>query len=230
MMEEAEALKVAIPFEMLFDTEMGLVNVIKSGYRSSFFLIEQAENEDFMKMCLRDRESKNPLSVMVYDGDTPKEELDDMYFQFMEREYDRIIRLSPSTKIWELVALSQMLASKVEYTVTYLNDIELEVLDKYGFKGKTHKGSITDKEIMDTHSVIYVKDISVLLPLPEVHRKHVYVADYSHNLMNVDGNIVPAILFDNYEEKYSSSEFSLVNLYRFDVKIPSIEDELGGNE
>lgn len=213
-----EILNVAIPFDMLFDTEMGLVNTIRIGFRTRMFLVEQAENEEFMKICLRDRASKNPLSVMMYDKSIADEEVDEMYFQFMDEEYRRIIALSPSTAIWKMVCISSKLVDKVRYTVVYANDIELEILDRYGFTGERYKGKITDPEIMNNNSVIYVKDITVLHSLKEVHRKHVYVADYYHNKIMVGDQLVPDIMED-FEEKYSSSEFMFVNMYEIDWSV-----------
>lgn len=213
--EQNGTLMVAIPFDMLFDVEMGLVNVIRFHYTRRMFLTEQAEDEAFMKVCLRDRLEKNPLTVMIYDrSSVSDDEINEMYVQFMEREYPRIIPLSPPTALWKMIQfIQQMRYDKVRFTVVYANDIEAELLKKFNYNGDLHKGKILDKEILNKCSVIYVKDVSVLYTVPEIHRKHVYIANYSHNMIEVEeGNFVPDIL-EEYSERFSSSEFVVVNMY-----------------
>ena len=89
-----------IPFDMVIDTEMGLMKLIEFEYNNNFFYNHLLGNDEYVKLLLRDREKRNPLSIIAKNG-TSEEELDDMYRQFMETRYNDILRLSPNTNPWE---------------------------------------------------------------------------------------------------------------------------------
>ena len=207
-----------IPFDMVIDTEMGLMKLIEFEYNNNFFYNHLLGNDEYVKLLLRDREKRNPLSIIAKNG-TSEEELDDMYRQFMETRYDDILRLSPNTNLFHLLKLSHS-DECVHLTIVFDNEEQEELFDKRkGEAFRRYNGSIFDKELIQNSGCFYIKYIDTLSDHTEIEGTTIYLADYKFNKTEADTEgYYPRM--DIYQDLISNV-FKFINLYNIDeTKIP----------
>ena len=207
-----------IPFDMVIDTEMGLMKLIEFEYNNNFFYNHLLGNDEYVKLLLRDREKRNPLSIIAKNG-TSEEELDDMYRQFMETRYNDILRLSPNTNLFHLLKLSHS-DECVHLTIVFDNEEQEELFDKRkGEAFRRYNGSIFDKELIQNNGSFYIKYIDALSDHTEIEGKTIYLADYKFNKTEADTEgYYPRM--DIYQDLISNV-FKFINLYNIDeTKIP----------
>lgn len=203
----------AVPFNMVIDLEMGLLRLIKFEYRNDYFLYKSIENEDFIKALLMERENKNPLSVITADG-TPQEELDNLYKQFMEKRYDKILSLSPCTELFRLLKMSYKDES-MRFTIVFEDEKQEKLFNlRKGYSFRRHTGSIFDEEIIKNNSNLFIKDISDLnMQTQEITGKNLYFADYGFNKKIVEGETIPN--FQNTDfERFCENTFQFITMYK----------------
>ena len=97
-----------MPFDVLIDADIGLWNLIARDYRNEiFFLPGMLDLSDTHKKYFSIvREERNPIMLLLSEPD--KSLADDFYNQFMEKEYDNILKLSPNTDVSKAVSYTHL--------------------------------------------------------------------------------------------------------------------------
>lgn len=213
----------SIPFNMIIDIEMGLLRLIRFEYRNNFFLYKSIENEEMAKLLLSERTNRNPLSVITRD-DISQEELDELYKQFMEQRYDKILSLSPNTELFHLLQMSDNEA--VRFTVVFDNKEQEKIFDLR--KGNTfHRyfGNTFDEENIKMNKNLFIKDVHELSNCTNIIRgKNIYFADYGFNKTIVDDDII--INFQNNDyERFCENTFQFIEMYKIDEKMLNMNME-----
>ena len=120
-----------IPFELLFDLDFGLLQVVnKYFHNNDIFYLSLFNDLDELIKLLALREDPNPLSVII-DSKISKEECDNLYDQFMEKEFDRIFENSIKLLCYDVVRLSLDSGGVVNMTVLCKNEKQQQLLNKY---------------------------------------------------------------------------------------------------
>ena len=106
-------IKVLMPFNVLIDTDMGLWNLIQFDYRNDiFFLKGMLDMSDaHKKYFMITRDNRNPLMTILSE---PDETLaNDFYSQFIDKEYDQILKLSPNTDVCKILDVMKKSKSSI---------------------------------------------------------------------------------------------------------------------
>ena len=207
-----------IPFELLFDLDFGLLQVVnKYFHNNDIFYLSLFNDLDELIKLLALREDPNPLSVII-DSKISKEECDNLYDQFMEKEFDRIFENSIKLLCYDVVRLSLDSGGVVNMTVLCKNEKQQQLLNKYLPKAKTVIYS--DNMDMSLYGTIYVKNIYDLYNYGQLSGKNIYVANYPFNLEENEWGFVTTILsvsvdfinnniikiFNPYDIEYTNNE------------------------
>ena len=94
-----------VPFNVLVDTDMGILKLIEYEYHNEDFFLPGILNtsEINQRYVLATRSVSNVVEALLSVED--KELAEDLYKQFMEKEYDQILKLSCNTAICDLTLL-----------------------------------------------------------------------------------------------------------------------------
>lgn len=181
-----------VPFNCIYDTDIGLIRLIKTEYRdASTFnlnLLDSFSTDKELVKHLRHRKDFNPL-IEFMNNKEDIETADDLYKQFRDKQYDQMIRYSVKTGIHRLVSLFPV-ANEINGTICYYNDIEKSILDRdYAFI-KIRKKHI-DKVRQDIHKYpigqYYFKSVGdfYFSKLAEyIVSNSIFIMDYDYNFLD----------------------------------------------
>lgn len=180
-----------IPFDLLLDTDYGIIKVIGEAYRDdSVFDLEICDSY-YKDLIIRlvERWDKNPLSILMKktkDKDLQKrykELQDDYYNSLMEEEEWNIYRYSMYTAIETAVA-NFVKAEGINPVIMCKNDLQLKFLESIPeLKGvQTFVGTYKDLDPIG-YDPIYFKDFEDILQIQHaIKSKNLYIAEYNFNL------------------------------------------------
>lgn len=207
-----------IPFDLIIDTDLGLLKLIQYEYRSTDFFnlgILDSNNNTALQDLLITRQEKNPLSV-IYKYPEDVATRDDLYKQFMEKQYSNILKLSPSSLLADMIRAVNATKDKiVRCTIACETDEQVQELHARGIKPfdiiVVKKGDIIDTKPFGS---VYAKFISDLSRYGEFEGKVIYIANYFVNATPhpVTGETIvnPEIL--NY---VSNNELRVFSIYSY---------------
>ena len=94
---------ILVDFNMVVDTDLGLINMMKKEYNNTEFVLSyiNSMNDKIIIEQLLDRKEKNPLSIIIKDE--YKDSIDNLYKEFLETEYDNILKYNTLTDIMNLI-------------------------------------------------------------------------------------------------------------------------------
>lgn len=176
-------------FQAICDADLGLYRLIKQEYYDkSIFKNELFDTNDevFIKTELLCRKNINPLILFCEENKLSNDELDDLYKQFLDEEYDNILKLSPITDIMNVASMSNSMQQHlVNASILCKSEQEKEWVYKYTKKincivADYNKFKITE---FDT---IYIKDIYELLLFDQdtIKYKNIIISRFLFNLEN----------------------------------------------
>lgn len=214
---------VLIPFEMIVDIDMGLIKLLEFDYDNGEYfergILHATEEEQ--QYLLNKRTDRNPLSVVMRKDDP--ELMEDLYNQFMEKEYQNILELSCNTALVDIantlktnmdqiIRITVLCKSKAEENILKIRKIPL-------FRTLIMYPEAIDLSKYDT---LYVKDVNDLDKFKkEIFKKNIYVANYGFNVI-IDPEQVNPLLPPEIVYKYGGkNDFFVVSMYQFDPdKLP----------
>ena len=229
-----------VPFDLLIDTDMGVIKYIqfsKEYQRSGNFhrgLMEATSPElnKLIQNLLVNRKFANPISIIMKPEKMITSNPDKLLESLMKDEkiYDKILKLSTPTAIFDMVCRSFFVSDTLKYTILCSSDKEAKFLKtKFNSRFKTDKVPATilvstpDKVDLKHIDAIYVKDVHDIDKYFEKRRlpsgKNIIIADYTFNNEYVpeqDEYLHIPIL--EISSKYSgTNEISFINVYPIDV-------------
>lgn len=120
--------ELLIDFNCLIDTEIGLIQLIRDNYLDpDVFNVKLLKSSSFKLLSLLiNRKEYNPLYLIANDN-ISKQDLDDYYKEFVDTEYENILKKSYITEMERFISLS---ISEPSIHVTFLckSPIEIEIL------------------------------------------------------------------------------------------------------
>ena len=218
-MKQRIANNILIDYDLLFDEDYGIRQIILDKYRDNeCFKIEMLTKTDKITLngILSSREDKNPLSIMLKSEYMDSK--DSLYEEFRTQLGDEIINLSPKT---DIVSTLKMLNLTGEVNVNILCK---KLSQKQNIKEKITNMNYNiilyeDKKIdIKNYDSLYIKSYDVLDMTTLPKAKTIYVADYRFNSLEY-------LLSDNenYNEKlllnlyllFRVNKFSMIDLYNY---------------
>lgn len=221
-MQEIKSINPIFDFQAICDTDLGLYRLIKRDYYDkNIFDNNLFDNNDerFIKTMLLCRDKFNPLFIFCKKNIYPDKEIDDLYRQFLNEEYDNILKLSPPTNIMDIATISNSIKNIVNVTVLCKDKKEIEWLNKYNKKLKYIVSDYKDFKL-DKYDTIYIKDIYDLLFFDQdtIDMKNIIIPRFLFNLENGSRKIeMPIIEVSN--KYYKRNKFITVDPYK-DITVP----------
>lgn len=212
-------IKVLMPFNVLIDTDIGLWNLISFQFRNKdFFLPGMLDiSDEHKKYFMMTRDDRNPLLSLLTE---PSEELaNDFYNQFMEKEYDGILKVSPNTDVCRILATMKKTQSNViRLTILCKDEKEKQVILDRGLNHDSIIiGDISSTSIAD-YGTIFIKDIDDLDKFRHIEGKTIYVANYGFNVLIDQDNVNPLIPLDVITKYGGENEFYIYSVYTLDPR------------
>lgn len=221
-MKDVTVLNPIFDFQILCDIDLGLYRLIKRDYydRNVFDNnLFDTKDERFIKTLLLSRKNFNPLIIFCKKNIMSDEELDDLYEQFLNEEYENIIALSSPTSLFDVATISNGIKNVVNITVLCKNQIEVNWINKNNKKLKCIISDYKDFSI-DKFDTIYIKYIYHLLLMDQesIYMKNIIIPRYFFNLENVSRKIEMPIM-EVAQNYYKINRFITVDVYK-DIFVP----------
>ena len=215
-------IKPLIPFNCIVDTDAGLIDLIRTDYRSpdmfNIGLLDSFKNGNELLKFLYERTVINPV-IPFMNNPEDEDTANDIYRQFITQEYETIVKKSPFTGIFKMIQFSKF-SEEITPTISYSNDIE-----KQFFENNSVLNSIKAVDIKDIPyqcsnlDVFFFKTIFddfIRASLPVLQSKVVTILDYKYN-------------FDENGDLYNTAETALIdaNRCRFNIINAYNKKEIG---
>lgn len=217
-------ISAAIPFELLFDTDYGIVKFLQLTTTSSDDvynlmypgILDMFRDKDslLMRYILIKRDIVNPLYCIFkkeYLG-----QLNEMYDSIMKTHLDEILKFSCKTNLLEMVMKSTAEHGDViKFTVICKNEKERDMMVEYTKSNDVSVPTLLIKDFKyDSYDTIYCKNVYELDDMIEkkVIGKNIIIVDYSFNLDENLGIPKP----DQIEDLVIDNKFHVCNLYNFE--------------
>lgn len=205
-----------IPFDMIIDTDVGILKLAKERYIDSsiyYYGILQL-SIDILAYMLTKRKEVNPLSIAKKSG-IGNSVIDQNYKEMIESDYDKIVSLSVTTDLFD--AMRYFISSDIIIpTILCKNDIEADMLSKIKFEKKIAVEVCPPEHLSAKYDPIYIKDISKINRYSHLlDGKNIYIANYGFNFVEVEDNLV---LPDDALEIISGKALpKIVSIYKIDT-------------
>lgn len=203
-------------FQILCDTDLGLYRLIKQDYydRSVFSNeIFDSNDEIFIKTILLCRKLFNPLFTFCKEGSLSDKEKDDIYQEFLDTEYNKILNFSTPTTLMKVASISNNTNNIINVTVLCKSEDEVKWIKRYNSRLKC---IISDYKGLDLspYDTIYIKDIYSLLLFNQesIDKKNIIFGNYVFNLEDQSGKLEIPIL-DIAKKYYIKNKFMATDVY-----------------
>lgn len=169
---------ILVDFDLLIDTDFGLLQLIKKEYHDNDFIdtIILKMKDKILLSELLDRKDKNPLSIAFKKQYV--DNIDSLYDEFMKNEYESILKYSISTSLLDLM-LTYAQSNSCMITVICKNKLEEQIINKFNIKSII---SSFDKVNIDDFDSIYIKDYTKVLSFKRLKAKNIFIGNYKFNL------------------------------------------------
>ena len=187
-----EKMAPLISFDMIIDTDMGLINLIKNEYLDpTVFEISFFDQSMFkILLDLYKRRVDNPLELFAKEG-IPKVELDGYYKEFKETCYEKILSYSISTEIYNLIGTFNTVP-EITSTILCYNQAQLDILKnetKLSQNSKILLSELTDIGSLNQYEQFFFKWINEAYPFINLVSKSFYFATHGLNISDKKSDI-----------------------------------------
>jgi hypothetical protein len=210
-----------IPFNVIVDTDEGLLRVIYKYYMDStifnrsFF---EGHTINSLAQALYEREMENPLYLCI--NDEYKDSCDSLYKEFMETKYETILDWSVITEIYRLIRLFNN-EPDIKLTIVCERQEEVDCL-RASKETKDCKIILSDSlkpETIKSFNQFFFKSIGDAIPYTKyLTGKTIYFSNYTFNSKAGENDPILAILSEN-------NVVNFIDVFRFDKGDKSVEDE-----
>lgn len=226
-----DIIKSVIPFDLLVDTDMGVIKYVQISYSQDYrdlFYPEimkmiGSEHNAFLEHLLIHRSFVNPLSVLVKAQKMLVAKPDTMYEQLMEKSKDNILKLSMNTAIMEMVCKSLFLPDALRFDILCKDEKEKDELKKRfedHFKTSKTPASIivgTPEELNHkTYGNIYLKNIRDIKKYKQpIEGKNIIIGKYDFNkdVDPLNGDIIEVPYLDIASQYTGTNKIKFIDVY-----------------
>lgn len=214
-------------FQAICDIDFGLYRLIKEDYydRSVFDNdLFDSDDERFIKTMLLTRKEFNPLFIFCNKGVLTDDEIDNLYQQFLDEEYDRILELATPTAIMDIATISNSVNKIVNVTILCTNEKEKAWVNNYEYKLKCIVSDY-DNFNLTKYDTIYIKDIYLLTRFNQesITKKNIIIPRFMFNL-ETEYTKMEMPIIEVSEKYYKDNKFMVADPYK-DISIPVTEKE-----
>ena len=218
---------ILVSFESIIDTDMGLMRLIKKDYNTDFFYPGVINNtEDFQHLVLNLRNSPNPLyTIMDVETDEQKEIADDLFRQFKDQEYKKILDLSPPGTINTILSSNMYNQDLFKVTVLCNSQSEVDILKIKDIVFNDILMCNRNEISLKKYQVLAIKDLAELDEFVNLEKKDIYVPDYRFNIKKIKGfkdALLPAHVLEEYAGK---NDFNVYSAYTYKEKYQGVYNE-----
>lgn len=218
------SLRSLISFDVLIDTDFGMLKLIDKYYHSSkVFLLGLLTDDDVIKYYLSTRDKLNPLCGFTKSS-VSDDDCDSLYSQFIEKDYDRILKLSCPTLMLNTVKLASKAGEYTDIIILCKNKTEEELIMKIFEKMKCQLKCIvhdfSNRLDLEPYDSVYLKNYEDICKYSGVIEKNIYIAEYPFNFVNTEeGQVLNPYL--SLEVLQYGNVLRTFNIYNIDQeKIP----------
>lgn len=214
---------ILVTFDMLIDTDIGLIDIIKNKYNDPTVFNNNILNlnDKYLKGLLRESNSSNPIDIILLEDNHKQAEV--FYKELMEIEYKEIIKRSPITTIVDVIKRFIFTDGLIKVTILCNSDIEenkiREILQEDCSDDSYRIEVCKDWSQLDTsiYDTIFFKYLEDLLKFNQVVGKNLMVCDYKCNLDDDFYRLKQKIPRHEIATKFEQdNEFYTVTLYYYD--------------
>lgn len=204
-------------FQSLCDTDLGLYRLIKRDYYDRNIFnndLFDSTNLNFVKTMLLTRDKFNPLFIFCKENALTNDEIDDLYRQFLDEEYDNILKLSSPTAIMSLAAVSNSVNKIVDVTVLCKSQKEVDWIRKYSNKLRCIVSNYENFDI-GKYDTIYIKDLYTLLSFKQenINMKNIIFSRFLFNMENASKKIAVPVI-EVSKKYYKNNKFMSAEPYK----------------
>lgn len=170
---------ILVDFDLLIDKDFGLIQLLKKDYSDNGFIddiIFKMKDKILLGELLQ-RKNKNPLSIAFKKEYL--QSIDSLYNEFIELEFDNILKYSLKTNILDLVK-TYIETSSSAVTVICKNKSEEQFINKY--KLKTIICDNLSKLDISEFDSIFIKEYSKVTEFKNLSAKNIFIGRYNFNL------------------------------------------------
>ncbi len=181
-MKAKYGISLLVEFDSIIDIDLGLLYLMKNEYNPDFLKpgILISNDENFFKCELLTRKFFNPLSVILkdeYSGD-----IDKLYSEILESEYDKILKYSKPNSMFTMVYNYIKLQSDIiDVTILCKNEEEKQLI-KSILSGVRVIISKKEDIKLQPYDTMFVKDYCDILRYRNLKQKNIYILRYNFNL------------------------------------------------
>lgn len=185
------AIRPMFDFESIFDLDLTMIELIQKKFKNSnFFNSALDEDPISLRLLLRSRENKNPLSIIVKDEYL--ENIDSLYKEIIEKYAEELyssINLTEISRLFSTLTISEK--NIINTSIICRNTFEDDLVELLKLK--------TDIEIIRPPSIDannfdawFIKNLSAIDRFcPEMKSKTIFLLDYGFNIEYILGQIIP---------------------------------------
>lgn len=212
-------------FQALCDTDYGLYKLIKQDYYDRDIFdnnLFDSTDDRYIRTILLCRQYFNPLFIFCKKGAMKQEEMDNLYKEFLDKEYDRILELSTPTAIMDIASVSNNVNNLVNVTILCETEKEQEWILKNDNKLNCTVSDYNNFNL-SKFDAIYIKDIYTLLKFDQntLKNKHIMFPRFIFNLELGSRNTEIPII-EVSQKYYKENKFAILDPYK-DITIPVSE-------
>lgn len=213
---------ILVSFDSIIDTDIGLMRLIKSDYNTDFFYKSIVDSPEYIwRDLLNRRNVPNPLSIIMDDEtDEEFEQCEELYNQFMEKEYSKILDLSPTGALANIVKNNIYSKDLLQLTVLCKNEMEKNILTVKDVQ--YHEAIIAERKTIypKKYEVIAEKNIWNYDEYIHLERNTLLVPDYRFNIFIIPGYEDTIVLPQDIIDKYTpQNEIRVYNAYALDQNL-----------
>lgn len=206
--------RVIVTSDMILDIDFGLIKNIAREYNNPQYFenLDIADNNLKLKYTLFYRKECNPLSVFIKDE--YKTEIDNLYKQFIEQDYHKILLECEKnevgiTDIKDLVNTYTM-TKLIEVVVICKNLQEQQLINKL-CKCNTIISSNYKEINLEEYDSIFINHLKDLLLFKNVECKNIFMSNCAYNFSDFEKNIP---LIDISSTFGKSNKISAIDIYK----------------
>lgn len=213
---EPNNLSVAIPFNMVYDIDFGVVRYIRDNYKDAdIYNIGVLNMEDiFLKDLLRLRQEYNPVLLCLNDSENYSY-ADYIYENIISNHYSEVLEKSVKTAISDFISfLDNTTDGQITITIICRNNLEKEFIINDFEEYKNGKSYIINAKCnANMYDPIFVKSLK---DLPNYYNNigcnNIYLARYGFNIQyDEDGQELPKI--DGSEIIFNENKCIFIDIY-----------------